>query len=174
MKPRRLDLDYIAEPRRSRWLGYALLAVALAVAADLVLRYREAQLALERIEIAKGLLASERPKPTAVPRERLDEQARNAQTVMRQLSLPWAALIRTLEQGASQDVAILQLQPEAQQSLLRVQAEARNRDAMLDYLRRLAEAKTLTEVHLVSHQVQLEDPQQPVQFSLQARFRSAP
>ena len=76
--------------------------------------------------------------------------------------------------ASTADVAILQLQPEAQQRLLRVVGEARNQEAMFEYLRRLERTEPLWNVHLVSHQVQLEDPQRSVQFSLQAAFREAP
>jgi len=83
------------------------------------------------------------------------------------------ALIGTLEQAATREVAILQLQPDAEQRLLRLSAEARDREAMFEYLRRLGAAPGLAEVHLVSHQVQLEDPQRPIQFAVQARIREA-
>jgi len=72
---------------------------------------------------------------------------------------------------ATRDVAILQLQPDAEQRVLRLTAEARNRDAMFEYLKRLAAARELTNVVLVSHQVQREEPQQPIQFSVQASLK---
>jgi hypothetical protein len=45
---------------------------------------------------------------------------------------------------------------------------------MLEYLRRLTAANTLSEVHLLSHQLQTEDPQWPLQFSVQMRFKGGP
>jgi Tfp pilus assembly protein PilN len=123
-----------------------------------------------RLETQNGLIAPERPaKP--IPREKIEEEARNAEAVVRQLTLPWASLIGTIEQAATREVAILQLQPDADTRLLRLTAETRQRDAMFDFVRRLAASPGLAEVHLVSHQVQREDPQQPVQFSIQANIR---
>lgn len=174
MKRRRLHLDFIAPPHRSRWLGYALLAVSVVIAADLVVRYQAARLDLERIEAGRDLLNAERRQPRPIPREKLDEQIKNVELIVRQLALPWATLIRTLEDAATKDVAILQLQPDAQQRLLRVTAEARHQEALLEYLRQLASAKALLNVHLVSHQVQFDDPQRPIQFAVQASFTSAP
>ena len=170
----RLQLDFIAPRRRQRWLGYGLLAVSLVVAGDLVVRYRDAQTEVERIEAAKGLLATERRAPKAVPKARLDEQIKNAEAVVRQLTLPWAALIHALEEAATPDVAILQLQPEAQQRQVRITAEARHQEAMIAYLRRLAGARALYNVHLVSHEVQLDHPQRPIQFAVQAGFTFTP
>jgi Tfp pilus assembly protein PilN len=126
-----------------------------------------------RLETESGLIAPPRSSARAVPKERLEEEAKNAAAVMRQLTLPWAALIGTLEQAAMREVAILQLQPDAEQRLLRLSAEARDREAMFQYLRRLGAAPGLADVHLVSHQVQLEDPQRPIQFAIQATLREA-
>jgi nitrate reductase NapAB chaperone NapD len=174
MTLRRLDLDYIAPARRPRWAGYALLAVALTVAGTLVMQYRAVKLDLERFETASALLSSGRRAPKTVPKERLDEEVRNAEAVVKQLTLPWAGLIHTLEEAATKDVAILQLQPDAQQRLLRIAAESRDKEAMLEYLRRLAAAEGLVNVHLVNHEVKLDDPQRPVQFSVQAHFKAGP
>jgi hypothetical protein len=147
-----------------------VLAVALALAAWLTERYREARVEVARLETQSGLIVPERPaKP--IPREKVEEEARNAEAVVRQLTLPWAALIGTIEQAATREVAILQLQPDAETRLLRLTAETRHREAMFDFVRRLGAAQGLADVHLVSHQVQREDPQQPVQFSIQASIR---
>lgn len=149
-----------------------VLALSLVAAAGLGERYRDARVEVARLETQSGLTVSERPaKP--IPRERIEEEARNAESVVRQLTLPWAALISTIEQAVPGDVAILQLQPDAENRLLRLTAETRQREAMFSFVRRLGEAPLLADVHLVSHQVQREDPQHPVQFSVQASIREA-
>ena len=167
----RIELDYIAPLRRPRWPGILVLALALGLAGTLLARYRDAQHEVLRLEAASGL-AHERPA-RAVPRERLDDESRAAEAVVRQLTLPWAALLGAIEQTATREVAILQLQPDAEQRLLRLTAEARQREAMFEYLRRLSAARGLAEVHLVSHQVQQNDPQHPIQFAVQAAIREA-
>jgi hypothetical protein len=148
-----------------------LLALALAVSAEVLLRYRDVRQELGRLEAQAGLVLPGGRPGRALPKERLDEQAKNAEAVVRQLTLPWASLIGAIEQAATRDVAILQLQPDAEQRVLRLTAEARNRDAMFEYLKRLGAARELTNVVLVSHQVQRDEPQQPIQFSLQASLR---
>ena len=157
--------------RRPAWPGLALLAVALALAGELGLRYRDARQEVVRLEAQAGLVLSDARPARAVPKERLDEQAKGAEAVVRALTLPWAGLVGAIEQAATKDVAILQLQPDADQRLLRLTAEARHRDAMFEYLRRLGAARELSNVVLVSHQVQQEDPQHPIQFSVQASLR---
>ena len=108
-----------------------------------------------------------------LPKERLDEETRGAEAVVRELTLPWGPLVRALEDAATREVAILQLQPDAQQRTLRVTAEARSREAMFDYMRRLAASRTLAGAHLVSHQVQRDDPLRPIQFSVLATLRTS-
>jgi hypothetical protein len=168
LKP--LRIDYIVKPHRPRWLGYALLALALAIAGDLAVRYQAVQLDLRRAATVNDLYSSVRRESQPVPKQQVDEQVKNAEAAVRQLALPWAMLIHALEEAAIKDVAILQLQPDAQERLLKITAEARNDEAMLEYLRRLAAAKALSKVHLLSHQVQTDDPQRPIQFSVQAWF----
>jgi hypothetical protein len=159
--------------RRRAWPGLLLLAVALALAGELVLRYRDVQLDLARLDAAAGLLSPERRPARALPKERLDEETKSAEAVVRELTLPWGSLIRTLEEAATREVAILQLQPDAHQRVLKLTAEARNREAMFEYVRRLGAATTLDAPHLVSHQVQRDDPQRPIQFSVQATMKGA-
>jgi hypothetical protein len=173
MTMRRLQLDYVAPQRAPRALGVAVLVVALAAAATLVERYRGVRSELERIETAQRLLGPQQAA-RSVPRARLEEEAKSVDAVLRQLALPWGAIIETVEGATTGDVAILQLQPDAQQRQLRLGAEARSQQAMLEYLRRLAAARGLADVHVVSHQVQMEDPNRPIHFTVQALLKDAP
>jgi Tfp pilus assembly protein PilN len=173
MKPRPLELDYIASPRRPVWLGVAILAAALALGGVLFEQYRDTQVELSRLETEAGMLGSDRRPARAVPKERLDEEVKAAEVVVRSLTLPWASLVETLEKASTRDVALLQLQPDAQNRLVRLTLEARSRQAMFDYMRRLGASQTLADAHILSHQVQIEDPQKPIQFSVQATMREA-
>jgi hypothetical protein len=171
MKPARLELDYLAPPRRAAWPGALLLAVALAFGSYLGVRYHEARQALVRLETESGLLSPERRPVRVLPRERLQSESKAAEAVVRQLTVPWAGLIAALEKASTKDTALLQLQPDADQRRLRLTAEARTREAMFAYVQRLERSPALAEVHLISHQVQAEDPQHPIQFSLQATLK---
>lgn len=148
-----------------------LLVVALAMSAVVAERYLSVREDLARLQTQAGLVLPGGRAARALPKERLDEQAKSAEAVVRQLTLPWASLVGAIEGAATRDVAILQLQPDAEHSVLRLTAEARNRDAMFEYLKRLGAARELTNVVLVSHQVQKDEPQQPIQFAVQAVIR---
>ena len=172
MTPRRLELDYVAAPSAPRWVGISVLILALAVAGFLMLRYRDAQHQLAALDAAQGML-SDRRAQRAVPKERLELEAKIIDGAVRQLTLPWAQMIEAVESASTSDVVVLQLQPEAQQRTLRLTAEAKSGEAMMRYVRRLSQSRVLSDVAPISHQVQLEDPSRPVQFSVQASFRSA-
>ncbi|MDH4175409.1 MAG: hypothetical protein OEV97_16880, partial [Betaproteobacteria bacterium] len=83
MRPARVNLDYVAAARRPPWPGVALLAIALAVAGGLLLEYRGAQSELARIEAAAGLVGPARQAAPRLSRERLDEEVRDAERVVR-------------------------------------------------------------------------------------------
>ena len=172
MTPRRLELDYVAAPSAPRWVGISVLILALAVAGFLMLRYRDAQHQLAALDAAQGML-SDRRAQRAVPKERLEQEAKIIDSAVRQLTLPWAQMIEAVEAASTSDVVVLQLQPEAQQRTLRLTAEAKSGEAMMRYVRRLSQSRVLSDVAPISHQVQLEDPSRPIQFSVQASFRSA-
>lgn len=169
----RVELDYVARVRRPAWRGFLLLALSLAVAAGLWVEYRDAQLDLARLENASALLSSQRRPASPISKDRLEEQIKSYEAVVRQLAQPWATMMQAMEQVATGDVAILQLEPHAESRLLKITGEARHREAMFEYLRRLEATNGLTQVHLISHQMKLEHPQRPIQFSAQASLRTA-
>ena len=154
-----------------------VLALSLALGAALFERYLGVREDLARLEATSALLVPQRRPARTVPRERLVEETRNAEAVVRQLTVPWASLVQAIEQAATRDVAILQLQPDGESRSLKLTAQARHRDAMFEYLRRLGAARGLGEVHLVSHQVVSgeamvgAEARRPIQFSVQASIR---
>jgi Tfp pilus assembly protein PilN len=91
------------------------------------------------------------------------EMARASDT-LDALSLPWDEVFRALETASTGDVSLLALDPMPDKRMLKLQAEARNVEAMLAYLRALAGNAVFTAVSLQSHQVQQADPQHPVRF----------
>jgi Tfp pilus assembly protein PilN len=168
-----LELDFVAPRRRGHVIGVLVLASGLLLAGGMVLKYRDAQQRLGQLEAVESLLNAKRPA-RAAPRERLDGEMKSAQATVRQLSLPWGQLIDSLERASLKEVAVLNIQPDAQSRVLRVTGETRAQELMLEYLRRLGASGSFADVHLVSHQVREDDPLRPIQFSVQASFRTAP
>jgi hypothetical protein len=167
----RVELDYAAPARRAPWAGLAVLAVSLAVAGVMFESYRGVGAELARLQAQSGRAGPERREARTLSKEQLAAEAKSAEAVVRQLTVPWAGVVQAIEQATMREVAILQLQPDADTRSLKLVAEARQREAMFEYLRRLAAARGLSDVHIVSHQVQRDDPQRPIQFAVQASMK---
>ncbi|MDA8109282.1 MAG: hypothetical protein M0015_11705 [Betaproteobacteria bacterium] len=166
----RLELDYVAAPRRARRAGVLLLVLALALAGYSLERYRALGDELAALTATRGAFGY---GPRAeVSAQRLREEEKRAQSVLRQLDLPWAPLIEAVEQAAGRDIVLIELQPQAEDRTVLLTAEAPNRQAMLDYLRRLSGSKLLARVYLVSHRVESDQALRPVRFVVRALLRT--
>jgi Tfp pilus assembly protein PilN len=173
MTPRRLELDYVAAPRRSPWLGVAVLAVALATAGHLGLRHQTLRHDIAAATLANGMRDADSLPLRTVSKEKLDEEIKTVEAAVRQLTLPWTDIVQAVEASAMREVGILNMQPDPQQRVLRLTAEAKTREAMVEYVRRMSQTKIFSEVYLVNHHVQTEDPSRPIQFAVQASFQGA-
>lgn len=101
----------------------------------------------------------------------LRQEIRLANGVLQQIALPWDGLFRELERSRDSSVALLSIHPDLQSRMVRIGGEARNLRAVVDYARRLDAAGALHDVHIVSHEVKVDDPRRPVTFSLVAGWR---
>lgn len=88
-------------------------------------------------------------------------------------SVRWERLFEVLERAASQDVTLLVFDPSPPQRQLRLEGEARDLPALLDYLRKLGAAGPLVQVRLQSHQTVRDDPQHPVHFTIVASWEES-
>jgi hypothetical protein len=160
----RVELDYVAPPRRPLWLGIAVLGVSLAVAGELALRHQSVHHDLAALAALQGA----RSAAPAHAGKGTEDELKQAETVVRQLTLPWSDIVRAIEAASMREVGVLNMQPDAQQRVLKLTAEAKTREAMLEYVRRIAQTKGLANVYIVNHQVQTDNPSRPIQFSVQA------
>lgn len=162
---------HATSPRARRWIGLSVLlglaACGALVAAGVAQR---AQLLEAQDQLAER--ASRRPMPmvpaasapampTMTP-ARLD--AWNA--VVRQLNTAWPAVFDLLERRTPTTVALLSVEPEARRLRLRLTAEARNLPDLLDFAQALREDEQVSDVVLVRHDTDEQNPQQPVRLTL--------
>lgn len=166
-----LWLDY-QQDRPAHWAGPLLLALALFAALLTVAYY------LELNEQANGweerLQRIEGPGAADGTGEALAQEVQRANEVLRQLTLPWEELFRTLESVAGKKVALLALEPDLEKQQVKISGEARDMAALLNYIARLEEQPVFGTVYLQSHQLQLRDPERPVRFALLAVWRGKP
>lgn len=174
-----LWLDY-QQDRPPRRMGLALLALALVSAMFTGIYYLEVneqaalwERTLERVERSHGW------RPVAgrsAGREAEDValEVKRANEILRQLTLPWDEFFLAVESSAGKKIALLVLEPDTEKQTVRISGEARDFAAMLNFVTLLEQRDVFGPVYLQSHQVQEQDPDRPVRFSLLAAWRSKP
>lgn len=174
---RALDLEF--QPRRSSPLAWSLLALGIALLVALLIVQQlwqaerqalEAQ--VQRLEQQLGRRpASSAPLDSAASREQAERLAQ-MRSVSQQLQRPWEQLFDNLEGLPQEDVALLALTPDARKGQLRISAEARNLEAMLQFHKRLESIEQLRDVSLLNHEINARQPEHPVQFNLSATWET--
>lgn len=174
---RALELEF--QPRRSSPLAWSLLAlgsgllVALLIAQQLWQAERQAlEAQVQHLEQQLGRRpASSAPLNSAASREQAERLAQ-MRSVSQQLQRPWEQLFDRLEGLPQEDVALLTLTPDARKGQLRISAEARNLEAMLQFHKRLESIDQLRDVSLLNHEINVRQPEHPVQFNLSATWET--
>jgi len=155
------------EPRPSP-LGWLLLALGLAAALWAGWRYAGET---QRLEEARGKLAALAPTPAPSGRSPTRQAQASALAVnaRRALEADWAGLLAGLERSRPAQIALLNVEIDAAQGRLRLEANAKDLPAMLAYLQGL-EAMGLRQVHLQSHVAMEEEGQEYIHFSANAAW----
>jgi hypothetical protein len=176
---RALTLDY-QRSAQPGWAGWLMLGIGVAAAAGAVFYYA----ALSRDLSGWEAKVSETTRHTlrgraamgAEPRkpEETERELKLANEVLQKLSVPWEALFAALERTRGDRIALLAVEPDARKGLVRITAEAKTAEDMLDYLRRLGKEAAFSRVSLVSHQIQQQDSERPLRFSLAVNWEQKP
>lgn len=87
---------------------------------------------------------------------------------------PWDRLFGALETAAGADVGLLVFDPAPDRRQVRLEGEARDLQALLDYLRRAGAAAPFERAQLQNHQVVQDVPGHPVRFTLDLAWREGP
>jgi hypothetical protein len=164
----RLSLDFAARRRRSPWAGAVLFAVALAVAGDAAWSYVHARRTLAQ---AETLLA--RAHPRHATRAVAPEELAAARDTVQRLALPWPGLFGAIESAASEDVALLAIEPDPRGGKVTISGDSKDYLAALTYVLNLSRSEALSRVELVRHEVKQDDPRHPVAFSVSAAWKEA-
>ncbi len=174
---RALDLDFRRTKGKVLWPGFALLACSLTVAIVSAQQYQQlaeaseqAQASLtKRSAAARRQVAAQHVEVDLAQFERDLRRARDAAAALKQ---PWGDLFVSVEAANIPTVALLSIESDSDKRQLKISAEAKDLQSMLDYVRALSEQPKLVNTFLLSHHVQQQDPQHPVRFVLASRWDS--
>lgn len=158
----RLELDFVRRRRGSPWAGRLLLAVAVAFSADVGLSYvklngqvLEAQTRLSRNEFQS-------------PGTSAEDLAAARDTVQR-LSTPWASLFGAIESAASDQVALLAIEPDPKAGTVLISGDGKDYLAALTYVLNLSRSEALSGVQLLRHEARPD----AVGFSVSAAWKKS-
>ena len=193
----RLELDFAPRSARYWWaragvvLRVALLVPALVLAAGL---WWAMALHTERLQLQAAMPRAQSLAAQALP-ERTAQSTKGAQApdaaqtqAMNQallaLNRPWSALWDALERVSNAPgvrVAILEMRPDAAvvdpsvgaTQGLRLLAESKSSAQMLGFMRQLRAEPFFESAVLISHQVNAQDPNQPLRFEVTLRWAQA-
>ncbi len=173
-----LKLDFLSDGRNV-WVGIITLVAGLAGTLFTVWSYHEESQKISQQEILIAGIRSARSSildtlPVEKDSEQIVVETSQAKAIILELNLPWKELFEAVESYQKNDVAVLAIEPDAQKGLVRLNAEAKSLDSMIGYLAYLQKLPLFRDIELVNHQIQEQDPQQPVRFMLQATWGVRP
>ncbi len=178
MKPMQIDFapnSWQRSLRQSHPLTWVVLALALTLcssvffsAQKLHLLQQEQQQLLER---KQSQLTQRSPAKLVAPRAPTPEaQIQAVNQAILQLNLPWRDLLNGLEAGTPKTIALLALEPDAKKFSLKGLAEARDSDAMIEFISQMKKQAIFDDVLLSKHEINEQDPNKPLRFQFEARW----
>jgi Tfp pilus assembly protein PilN len=165
----RLKIDFSGSrppPRTSSFLFFGIGIATLAVSAwECLESYREQH------EVA--LVTATFQLPAGGKQLQFSPQQIEAVNhTIRQLNLPWQALLDAVEEHLSDKVALLSLEPDASARLLRLRGEAKTAADMLDFVAALGDDRRFIVTTLSRHEINDGDPNRPFRFVMEAEWSS--
>jgi Tfp pilus assembly protein PilN len=148
--------------------GIGLCAAATFTIARSVCELQEIEQRRARFESA-----STRATVTAVDTVAAAEAAAVNAAIVR-LNLPWPEVFDAVERATPDSVALLSLEPDARQDVIRVVAETGSTAEMLRYVERLKQQPFLAEVFLVRHEIDSQNSNLPLRFQVEAHWSPQP
>jgi Tfp pilus assembly protein PilN len=171
MTMQELELDFRRTRSAPPWIGRVLLAVAVVFAVDVAISYYGVRQAVVQKELR--LAKAGRPvNPAAAAQSAPPDELAAARETIHRLSRPWDNLFGALESVANDKVALLAIQPDSRAGTVVISGESEDYAAVLAYVSALGRAPTLSQVHLVQHELRQDDKQR-LAFSIAATWGSA-
>jgi Tfp pilus assembly protein PilN len=147
--------------------GLVLLAALLALGAVAWCTFRMAleQQALET-EISRVQGRADRvPRP--IPKRAMSaELLRQIDATTARLNTPWSDVLNAIERNASDKVALLTLEPDANTGTVALTAEGSSLENLLAYAEALGSDPVVASVRMAQHELRVQDAGQPVRLTL--------
>lgn len=177
----RLRLKFPYNEQRAPRVDYSLLLIGLLVLAGVLFQFQQIteevnywSNRVERLEKQQQLQKTA-PRTRSTPRIRefsqeIRKEIINANAILDQINLPWETLFDAIEQAATEEIALLSLQPNVSSRSLRISGEAKNMAELLDFVEALERESIFKNTHLINYKIKQDDPHRPIVFLLTATW----
>jgi len=145
------------------------MALALAFTADVGFSYRQVRASLDA---NKAKINQAQPRSAPARKVGPEEIAAVRETVDR-IGLPWDKLFAALESAASDQVALLGIEPDPKTGTVVISGDSKDYLAALSYVLNLSQGEALTRVQLVRHEVKGKEAHGAVSFAVSAAWSEA-
>jgi hypothetical protein len=162
-----IKLDFRRGKSAPRWVAPLLLAVAVGFAGDVGFSFLKT---LGRIKKDETALAKLEPRNYRAPRNAPADEVAAARETMQRLATPWDKLFGALESAASENVALLAIEPDPRAGTVTISGDSKDYLAVLTYVLNLSRVPSLSHVQLARHEVKQNDPQKTVGFAVSATW----
>lgn len=175
----RLKLKFPYQEQSIPHVDYSILLIGLLIMIGIFLQYRHIteevnywSSRVERLEKQQQQKNAPRSRSTRVREfsQEIRKEIAQANTILGQLNLPWEALFDAIESASTEHIALLSLQPNVGNRMLRISGEARNMSELLDFVEALERESVFENVHLLNYKIKQDNPHRPVIFLLTATW----
>jgi len=167
-----LNLDY--QPNSPfPWGGVVLLGMAMValVLSGIYYQRLSAQVSVLEAKIERTNNKAALRESSARGAVELAEEVKNANDVLRHLGVPWESLFHAVESSGNQNITLLAIEPDIEKQQVKISGEAKSFSSLMNYMTHLQGQTVFGSVYLQNHDVQQEDPDKPVRFSLIAGWK---
>ncbi|TWI65120.1 fimbrial assembly protein PilN [Pseudoduganella lurida] len=125
---------------------------------------------VERLQARQAALSK---RPAAVVQTAIPEaQAVAVNAAILQLNVPWRELDDAIGAATPSTIALLALEPDAKKQMLKITAEAKNSDDMVDYVRSLQQQEFFLGAALARHEIGEQDAGRAIRFQVDVQWRA--
>ena len=176
----RLRLKFPDRGQSVPHIDFSILLIGLLVLAGVLLQFRQVTEEVnhwtnrvERLEKQQQQKAA--PRTRSSPRikefsQEIRKEITQANAILDQINLPWETLFDAIEHAATEEIALLSLQPNVASRTLRLSGEAKSMSELLDFVEALERELIFENVHLLNYKVKQDNPHRPIIFLLTAAW----
>lgn len=164
-----IDADFQSSRKRLYSAAVGLTLVAALACAAAIWEYSSTAAAYNQAQEVLSLAQRKAKQETAQPGFSETRVAAINRAIQR-LNLPWSELFSMFERNQSKAVVLLALEPDVASGILKIQAEAKTPEDMVDFVEMLEDEDIFTSVSLIRHEIFEPDPNKPYRFAVEAQW----